>query len=100
MGHGLEDEERFLELLRQQHPFPGDFSFRVIHHNRPAAGESIIAAVAAETGLVPTNSPIDQRASSGGRYVSMSLVVAVERPEDVLRVYTVLARLESIVSYL
>lgn len=100
MAHGLENEARFLELLRAQHPFPGEFSFRVIHRTVTTAREAILAAVGSETGLVSRWLDEETSLSSGGRYQRAALVVAVERPEDVLRVYAVLGRLETVVSYL
>lgn len=98
MADEPEDLERLRALLDAQHEFPGAYTFKIIYRNQPALGESIVEAVCTGVGLDPPDQP-GLRASSGAKFVSMTLDLRVRTSQDVLDVYGVLRRLESVISY-
>ncbi len=94
-----EDLERLRALLDAQHEFPGAYTFKVIYRNQPALGESIVEAICGGVGLEPPDNQPGLRASSGAKFVSMTLDLRVRTSQDVLDVYGVLRRMESVISY-
>ena len=92
------EEARLLELLRLQHDFPGPYTFKVICRNVPGIVERIGAAAVAAVELVRPPPPPRQRASSGTRFVSLTLDVEVRAPEDVLELYKVLREQDDVIS--
>lgn len=95
---GPDDSDRLRFLLESQHDFPGPFTFKVIFRSAPGVGEGILAAIAEETTLRELHGEPSLRASSGGKYVAMTFDLVVAEANDVLRVYAVMQRLESVVS--
>ena len=88
------DRERVLALLEAQHTFPGTFRFRVVV--RPAVRSTILSVMgaAAPGGLID----VTERPSRTGAYVALHLLVAVDRAEEVLGVYDVLARVDGVLA--
>ncbi len=94
-----EESARLLALLESQHAFPGSYTFKIFYRNQPATGDAIVAAISSECGLAPEALTSSLRASSGARFVSMSLEVEIGSAQAVLDVYAVLKRLDSVISY-
>ncbi len=78
-------------LLESGHEFPGTFEFRVVV--RPAAVGTIVTAIAAAVGT----GEVDERRSSGGKWVSVRYRVDVRSAEDVLDVYAILRQMPEVV---
>ena len=93
-----DDEARLLELLRLQHDFPGPFTFKVICKNVPGIAARIRDAAVSAVKLVRSPGPPRERASTGTRFVSLTLDLEVERPEDVLKLYGVLRAQDGVIS--
>lgn len=95
-----DESERLLALLEAQHTFPGSYTVKIFYRNQPATGDAIVAAVCSQCGLDPATATSSLRASSGARFVSMSLTLELDEAAQVLQVYAVLKELESVISYL
>lgn len=93
------DPERLLELLQAQHSFPGPYVFKIFYRNQPSTGDAIVAAICSRCGIDPDSLTPSLRASSGARFVSMSLEVEVSSAPQVLEVYAALKELDSVISY-
>jgi putative lipoic acid-binding regulatory protein len=94
-----DDAQRLRELLESTHTFPGPYSFKVIFRNQTAAGESILAALAAGTGLAVRTDADSIKVSAQGSYVSMTVLLDADTSQDVLSVYAVLGTLKSVLQY-
>jgi uncharacterized protein len=92
------DESQLLELLRAQHDFPGPFTFKVICRNIDGIAERIRAAAAGAVELVEPAAPARERASTGARFVSLTLDLVVRRPEHILELYRVLRGQDGVIS--
>ena len=90
---------RLLELLEAQHTFPGPYMFKIFYRNQPATGDAIVAAICDRCGIDPKAVTPSLRASSGARFVSMSLAVELSAATQVLDVYAALKELDSVISY-
>jgi putative lipoic acid-binding regulatory protein len=93
-----DNRDRLRLLLESQHDFPGSFTFKVIYRSAPGVAEGILAAVAERTGLRELVGPPSFRPSSGGKYTAMTFDLQVQVSDDVLRVYSAMQGLESVVS--
>ena len=92
------DEARLLELLRLQHEFPGPFTFKVICRNVPGITDRIGRTARAAVELAAPPEPPRQRASTGARFVSLTLDLDVRMAEDVLELYRVLRAQDDVIS--
>jgi putative lipoic acid-binding regulatory protein len=81
------ERERLIALLEANHRFPGPFFLSVITLNDDDVGAALRAAV--DAGLeVPVPAGAWQvRASSGGRYTSHRVTIALRSADDVLALY-------------
>lgn len=79
-------------LLESGHEFPGTFEFRVVV--RPGAVGTIVTAIAAAVGRA---GEVDERRSSGGKWVSVRYRVDVDSAEAVLDVYALLRGMPEVV---
>ena len=79
-------------LLESGHQFPGPFEFRVVV--RPEAVVSVVTAIAA---VVGRPGDVDQRKSSGGKWISVRYRVDVQSADEVLDVYGVLREVKEVV---
>jgi putative lipoic acid-binding regulatory protein len=93
------ESERLVALLEAQHTFPGPYTFKIFYRNQPATGDAIVAAVCTTLGIESDRVSSSLRASSGAKFVSMSLEIEVSSAPGVLSVYAVLKRLDSVISY-
>jgi len=93
------DEDRLRELLESQHTFPTDYSFKVICRNTPGVQESIVAGVRERTGLALALANDGMKASRKGNYVSLTLTLRANLPQDVLDVYACLSTFDSVLQY-
>ncbi len=93
------ESERLLALLDAQHGFPGPYVFKIFYRNLPATGDAIVAAICARTGFDQADLSPTLRASSGARFVSMSLEMELSAAPQVLEIYAVLKELDSVISY-
>lgn len=90
--------EAALELLRNQHTFPGDFVFRIVV--RPTEATSVVSVVAAALGARGDVLGVQEQPSSGGRYLSLRIRAMVPEPEAVLEVYEVVAVVDGVIMML
>lgn len=93
-----DDEQRFRDLLESQHSFPGPYTFKVICRNQTGTQEGIIAGIRQTTGLDVESSEA-MRPSRNGKYVSFTLQLDANLPQDVLDVYRCLRSFESVLQY-
>jgi len=94
---GLE-KERLRALIESQHCFPGRYTFKVIYRNESGMDLRIREAIEESTEHKLAADQVAVRASSGARFISMTLDLEVRTAEDVLDIYAVLGKLENIVS--
>ena len=92
------EESKLLELLKAQHDFPGEFTIKVICRNVPGISGRIAEAATGAVDLVEAPATPRQRASSGSRFVSLTLDLMVRTPEDVLELYRVLRGQADVIS--
>lgn len=80
------DEARLIELLESEHTFPGTYQFKAIGEMAGGFVERVLLAVEEE---VSGASEIDHdiRETASGKYVSVTLDVAVQSAAHVLRIY-------------
>ena len=90
------ERDRALALLRDQHEFPGEFSFRVVVH--PPSRSTILSAVVAAVGEGGTLVRVSERASRKGTYIALHIRVQVDDAETVLDVYEVLKGVDGILT--
>lgn len=89
------DRKASLELLRNQHTFPGGYVFRVVA--RPGDSARIVSAIAVAVGGVGSFQSIEEKKSRAGTYVSLRIHTEMNGPEAVLEVYDVIGRLEGVI---
>lgn len=75
-----------IELLEQQHHFPGPYMFKVIGRADNGFVARVVAAVRDEL-EGPVDPPYRVRETSGGRHVSVTLEPTVQTVHQVLAVY-------------
>ena len=92
------DRGQLLELLKSQHDFPGSFTFKVICRNVPGITDRIEGAARTAVDLVAEPEPPKRRASTGDRFVSLTLDLTLRQAEDVLEVYRVLREQDDVIS--
>lgn len=90
--------QRALALLEAQHAFPGPFEFRVVI--RPEGRGGALAALLAAAGGSDVLVDVNERPSSGGKYVSLRVRVELASAEKVLDVYEVLKQVEHVITIL
>lgn len=93
-----ESEERLLELLGSQHTFPCAFPIKIMFRTADATGADLLATVASVTG-VRTAGACKERASSKGKYTSLTASFQVGQPEQIIEIYRHLATVPEVVSY-
>lgn len=89
------DRDEALELLRQNHRFPGVFPFRIVV--RPESRTAVLSAVAA---LLPDRvvvQRVSERVSRAGGYVSLHVDASCVDAEDVLGVWALLKTMPEVV---
>ena len=85
-----------LDLLRQQHDFPGPFDFRVVV--RAGTQANVMSAIQATMNGEGTLLSVDERPSKHGKYVAMRLKVKVQRAESVLSIYDIIQKMPEVVT--
>jgi len=81
-----------LQLLRDNHVFPGPFRFRAILS--PAVRGAVLAAVeAAGVGAIEL---VEERESAAGRFLALHVTVRIARAEDVLAVWAAIREVEGV----
>ena len=96
MAGGPKERDRALALLRDQHDFPGGFSFRVVVH--PPNRSTVLSAVAAAVDGRGSVVDVSERASRNGTYVALHIQVHIDDAEVVLDVYEVLRGVDGILT--
>lgn len=89
------DRDEALELLRQNHRFPGVFPFRIVV--RPESRPAVLSAVAAYAPERVTVSGVTERVSRAGGYVSLHVDATCADAEDVLGVWALLKTMPEVV---
>jgi putative lipoic acid-binding regulatory protein len=89
---------RAIALLESQHVFPGPFEFRVVIRpdGRAAALGALISAAGPEASLLE----VTERASQGGRYLSLRVKVHLDSADVVLDIYEVLREVDQVITAL
>lgn len=90
------DREAALQLLQDNHEFPGIFEFRLVVRPEHKA-QTVSAIAAAAPGDVAR---VDERVSRKGTYVALHIAVQVQAAEDVLEIYKVIGGLEHVITQL
>ena len=85
-----------LELLRNQHTFPGVFDFRVVV--RAGKKTTVVSAIQASVGESGALQNVKQRASSKGNYEALVVQMRVTSAEQVLDVYDLIQNLPEVVT--
>lgn len=93
-----DDGPTFLELLRDNHEFPGPYLFKVIGRPDQAFIARVLLAVREELNL-DADPPFTLRQSAEGRYVALSIEPYLMAAEEVLAVYQVFPKIEGIVTF-
>lgn len=90
-----QDPEETLALLRDNHTFPGPYTFKAIGTNDAA----FVAAVA-QTAVVVLGAAaqpdVSARQSKQGKHQAVSMKLHIERAEQVLAVYALLAKVPGV----
>ncbi len=86
-----------LNLLEQHHQFPGEYMFKAIGFGGEDFVERARLATESVLGPLKPGDRVSSRPSSGKRYTSVTLEVAVASAQQVLEVYTALRKLEGLV---
>ncbi len=82
------DPQSFREKLEAQHDFPGPYTFKFII---PEERKDQVVALLPEGEL-------SYKASSGKKYTSITLKASVENSDEVIQVYTTVAKIEGVLS--
>lgn len=85
-----------LELLRQQHAFPGSFDFRVVV--RKGTGAGVVSAMVAGAGPTGVMKNVQTRLSSKGTYEALVVSIYIGDAEQVLDVYNLLQSLPDVIT--
>ena len=85
-----------LELLRQQHAFPGPFDFRVVV--RKGTSASVVSAMVAAAGAGALVKDVQKRMSSKGSYEALVVSMHIGSAELVLDVYSLVGNLSDVVT--
>ena len=94
MADDDEDRERLLTLLRSQHRFPGEYTFRIVV--RPEDRDRILGVVRSALPADDALLDVGERPSRNGGYVALHTKVRVPSPEAVLAVYGALRGIEGV----
>lgn len=92
------EREDALELLRDQHDFPGVFKFRVVV--RPESVGSVLSAITTAAGEKSTVREVQQRVSRKGNYIALHVDIHLPSAETVLEVYAILQGLDGVLTAL
>ena len=92
------DRDQALELLREQHTFPGPFEFRVVV--RPDDRSSTVSAMTAGAGEGSHLIEVNESWSRTRKYVSLRVRMHCSSADDVLAIYDVLRQLDGILATL
>jgi len=92
------EREDTLELLRQQHTFPGGFDFRVVV--RKGAVTPVVTAIVAAAGPGAKVENLRERESRKGTYTAVCVSITVDSAERVLDVYAVIKELPDVMTAL
>ena len=92
------EREAALELLRNQHDFPGCFKFRVVV--RPESVDSVLSVIMGSAGDEAAMREVQQRLSSKGNYVALHVDMDLPSAETVLEVYASLHGLDGVLTAL
>lgn len=94
-----QDKARLLELLRNNHTYPGDHRVQIIVRQEEATVTRVLGVVAAHVGRADLSDRTVQVPSKNGSYVSLRIAVPMNAPEDVIALYELLDRTEGLLSY-
>ena len=75
-----------LDRLNEVHSFPGPYTFKVIGSNSDAFVDSVVGVVTDALGE-SADPEVSTRESSGGKHVSVTVLVEVGDAESVLEIY-------------
>ena len=84
-----------LERLEQQHRFPGPFMFKAIGPNHAAFVAEITQAAVAVlgAGCVPD---VSTRPSAAGKHTAVTLTARVQRAQQVLDIFALMAKADGV----
>ena len=94
-----EEEERLLALLETSHSFPCDFTFKLIVRSGAGVEQRLATLLCDAVAVEKPSSGPDLRASSAGRFVSMTLDLPMQSGADVLRIYRLIKDQPEVISY-
>lgn len=90
------NSDSLLESLETNHEFPGEYTFKAIGSNPDRFVQAVLAAVTEALELA-TEPPHSVKHTPNGRHVSVTLTLTVESPQQVMKVYDRLQKLDDMV---
>jgi putative lipoic acid-binding regulatory protein len=90
------EKNEALELLRDTHTFPGEFTFRVVA--RPPHVSAVVSSISAAAGSPGAMLGVEERRSRNGNYIAVHARVTVTSAEHVLEIYDVIRAVEGVVA--
>lgn len=90
-----QDSTEILARLTEQHRFPGPFLFKAIGPNRAEFVAAILGTACAVLGPNPAPE-VSTRDSAAGRHTAVTLTAQVERPEQVLEIWALMAKVDGV----
>ncbi len=90
-----EHSQSILERLEEQHSFPGSFMFKAIGPNNAPFVAAVTQAVVVVLG-VHTVPDVRTKESSGGRHIAVTLVAQVQRSQQVVDIWALMAKVDGV----
>ena len=85
-----------LELLKETHSFPTEYTIKVIGHLRNGFVARIVSLVREEL-QADRDPPFQVRETSGGKYVSITVAPVIQKAEQILGIYEKLSQADDVV---
>ena len=95
MQNDNDNRDRALNLLRENHVFPGPFEFRAVV--RPDRRDAVIEALVTAAGGQDAVVGVTERPSRNATYLSVRVEMHIDRAEQVLELYDVLKAVDGVI---
>jgi len=84
-----EDKDKFKDLLNQEYNWPARYNFKFIVRSGQETGI---------TGLFQEGSEINTKASSGGKYISITISATMNNADEIIKIYDTASSITGIIS--
>ena len=91
-SHSIQESDKERSVLEDTVTFPALFTIKIIGVNEPTFAPDVVSAVSAETGILPETMQISSRETSGGKYVSITLITKYQSADEVYKAYAVIGK--------